>query len=111
VPDAAYRDPVSGMGRSLLRDAMKDILPDEIRLNRHVGVQGADLVPQLRATASEVNEALDEVGAGRAVHYLDMTHLLACWRYVQANDTPEAHIKAARVLLRGVMFGLAVNER
>jgi asparagine synthase (glutamine-hydrolysing) len=109
VPDAVFIDPRTGTDRWVIREAMRGILPDEVRLNRRLGVQAADVVPRLRGTADEVEVTLDELAGGRAAEYLDVPYMRETWKLIQRDDTPESFRKAGNVLLRGVMAGLCVN--
>ena len=88
----------------------KDRLPDEVRLNRRRGRQAGDLVPRLRASAPEVEQALAEIEGGPAREYLDTAHMRATWQLIQTDDTREAFNKAITILTRGIMAGLWVNE-
>ena len=110
VPDAVFIDPRTGTDRWVIREAMRGILPDEVRLNRRLGVQAADVVPRLRGTADEVEATLDELAEGRAAEYLDVPYMRETWKLIQRDDTPESFRKAGNVLLRGVMAGLCVNS-
>ncbi len=110
VPDEVFIDPRTGTDRWVVREAMRGRLPDEVRLNRRLGVQAADVVPRLRATAEEVEATLDELSAGRAADYLDVPYMRETWKLVQRDDTPESFRKAGNVLLRGIMAGLCVNS-
>ncbi|MBI3891936.1 MAG: asparagine synthetase B, partial [Candidatus Wallbacteria bacterium] len=58
VPDEVHRDRETGLDRWLVREAMKGRLPDAVRLNSRRGRQAGDLVPRLRAIASEVDATL-----------------------------------------------------
>jgi asparagine synthase (glutamine-hydrolysing) len=109
VPDAVFRHPRDGSGRWLVREAMRDRLPDQVRLNRRQGVQAADLVARLRSCAGEVDDALDEVQTGPAAAYLDVGHMRATWGTIQREDTPDAYHAAVTILTRGIMAGLHVN--
>ena len=99
------------LNRWLIRAAMKDRLPDEVRLNRKRGRQAGDLVPRLRVCASEVETALNELAQGPAVDYVDVPHMREIWRTIQTQDTPEAFRTSVTVLTRGIMAGLFVNQR
>lgn len=109
VPDRIFIDPETGMDRWLIRAAMKGRLPDEVRLNRQRGRQAADIVPRLRASAGEVEAALNELDAGPAAAYVDAPYMREVWTMIQTNDTPEAFGKSVTVLTRGIMAGLWVN--
>lgn len=109
VPDRIFMDPKTGVNRWLIREAMKGRLPDEVRLNRKMGVQAADLVPRLRMCANEVETALDELARGTAADYVNVPYMREVWKMIQTQDTPEAYRKAVTVLTRGIMAGLFVN--
>ena len=109
VPDHIFIDPETGMDRWLIREAMKDRLPDAVRLNRQRGRQAGDLVPRLRACANEVETALDEIARGPAAEYVDVTYMREVWQMIQTQDTPQAFFKSITVLTRGIMAGLWVN--
>ncbi len=109
VPDHIFIDPETGLDRWLIREAMKDRLPNEVRLNRRRGQQAGDLVPRLRACAGEVETALDELAHGPAAAYVDVPYMRNVWQLVQTQDTPEAFHKAITILTRGIMAGLFVN--
>jgi asparagine synthase (glutamine-hydrolysing) len=109
VPDWVYIDPRTGLNRWLLREAMRDRLPDQVRLNRRHGLQAADLVPRLRAAGADVERALDELAAGPGGDYVDVGRLREAWRSIQVQDTPAAWTQAVLVLTRGIMAGLHAN--
>jgi asparagine synthase (glutamine-hydrolysing) len=109
VPDHIFIDPQTGLDRWLIRAAMKGRLPDNVRLNHKRGRQAGDRVPRLRASATEVETALDELARGPAAAYLDMAYMRDVWRMVQRDNTPEAFRKSGTVLTRGIMAGLWVN--
>jgi len=109
VPDHIFIDPETGMDRWLIREAMKDRLPDSVRLNRQRGRQAGDLVPRLRACAAEVETALDEIARGPATEYLDVPYMREVWQMIQTQDTVQAFNKSGTVLTRGIMAGLWVN--
>ena len=110
VPDHIFIDPKTGMDRWLIRETMKGRLPEEVRLNRNRGRQAADLVPRLRASASEVEATLSELAKGPAAEYVDVPYMWEVWQMIQTKDTPEAYIKSVAVLTRGIMAGLFVND-
>ena len=110
VPDHIFIDPQTGLDRMLIREAMKDRLPDEVRLNCKTGIQAADLVPRLRACACEVEDALSELEGGHASSYVNVPYMRKVWGMIQTQDTPEAFRKAVTILTRGIMAGLWVND-
>jgi asparagine synthase (glutamine-hydrolysing) len=110
VPDRVFMDPETGLDRWLIREAMRDRLPDQVRLNRRRGRQAGDLVPRMRACASEVEEVLRELADGPAARYVDVGNMRAAWGIVRTEDTTEAHRKVVSVVMRGAMAGLFVND-
>jgi asparagine synthase (glutamine-hydrolysing) len=110
VPDEIYIDPQTGTNRWLLCEAMKGRLPEEFRLNRRRGRQASDLVPRLRASAPEVDQALTELENGTAATYVDVPYMREIWEIVKTQDTPEALNKAHQVSARGIAAGLFVNH-
>ena len=109
VPDYIFIDPKTGMDRWLIREAMSGRLHDDVRLNRTRGRQAGDLVPRLRASAGEVEAALNELARGLAAEYVDVPYMRQVWQMIQAQDTPEAFDKSVTILTRGIMAGLFVN--
>lgn len=109
VPEEMFRDPEDGSGRWLIREAMRDRVPDQVRRNRRKGLQAADLVARLRQRPREVDDALDEVGEGPATDYLDVAHMRECWGTIQREDTRDSHRMAVSILTRGIMAGLFAN--
>lgn len=110
VPDRLFLDPHTGVDRLLIRHAMTGRLPDFVRLNPLRGRQSGDLIPRLRASADEVEAALDEVAAGPAAGYVDLAALRAAWRLAQEQAAPSAFQHVTKVLMRGLMVGFAVNQ-
>jgi asparagine synthase (glutamine-hydrolysing) len=109
VPDSVFIDPVTDTNRWLIRAAMKDRLPDAVRLNRLRGIQAADLVPRLRACRGEVEDALEECACGAAADYLDVPHMRRVWHRIETEDNIDVFRLAITVLTRGIMAGLFVN--
>lgn len=110
VPDEFYMDPASGQNRWLIRSAMEGRLPDEVRLNRSRGRQAGDLVPRLRVSAHEVEEALSAIECGAGSEYVDIERMRKVWSSIQREDSPESFRTAVTVLTRGIMAGLFVNR-
>ena len=110
VPPHLFVDPQTGMDRMLMRAAMADRLPDEVRLNRRRGLQAADIIPRLRADRDAMEACLDELARGDAIHYVSLPRLRQVWQDVLARDDRATHIAAKAVLLRGIMAGLFVQN-
>jgi asparagine synthase (glutamine-hydrolysing) len=109
VPDRIFMDPITGIDRWLVREAMQGRLPDQVRLNRKRGRQNADIVPRLRGCAAEVENVLDELVRSPAAEYVDVEYMRRVWRMNQTHDTSEVRVAANQILLRGIMAGLFVN--
>jgi asparagine synthase (glutamine-hydrolysing) len=109
VPDRIFIDPATGTDRWLVRQAMVDRLPDEVRQNARRGRQAADVVPRLRACRAAVDEVLEEVAHGPATDYLDVTRLRAHWRLIQEQDSMTSYLMAT-AFERGLLAGLFVNS-
>lgn len=109
VPDRIFYDRQTGIDRWLIREAMRDRLPDLVRLNTRMGHQAGDLVPRLRICPDEVEAALDEVQAA-APSYLDVVRMREVWLHVKVEDSYEANRLAVTVLMRGLMAGIAVGR-
>lgn len=105
IPDAVFVDAV-GMDRAIIRAAMHGMLPDAVRLNRKHGLQAADIIQRLRASALEVDAALAEIDRAPINQYLDMDNLRQVWRRVQHELDPATGHAAGAILLRGLMAGL-----
>lgn len=108
VPDHLLVDEAGD--RMLIRTAMKSRLPDMVRLNQKRGLQAADLCARLRADPYTMDACLDELEAGPASGYLDMSRLRKSWRVVNQEDDRVGFAEASEVLLRSVMVGLFVNQ-
>ncbi len=109
VPDRVFIEPATGLDRCLIRKSMQDRLPDAVRLNRRRGRQAGDLVPRLRASADEVEQALDECGQGPAADYLAIGRMRSVWQRARVEDSADIFALATTVLMRGLMAGLFVN--
>lgn len=110
VPDRFFHQQ-DGLDRQLIRQAMAGLLPDDVRLNPLRGRQSADLAFRLRASATEVDLALEEVAAGPAVDYLNLEVMRAAWWAARDHPDPVSTHRAGSILLRGLMVGLWLNRR
>ncbi len=110
VPDHIFIDPNTGLDRWLIREAMKDRLPEEVRLNHRKSYQYADIVPRLRASSLEVENTLNELQQGAASAYLDVSYLYKIWDMIKYKDNMETLSKAGNIFTLGIMTGLWVNN-
>lgn len=110
IPDHWFVDPHTGTERYLIRRAMQDRLPEEVRQNTRKGLQAADIVPRLRREAPAVTRCLEEFAAGPAADYLDLPKVADAWQTVQREESPSSMRQAVVILMRGVMAGQFVQQ-
>ena len=104
VPEEQYC--VRGQYRSLMRRAMKGLLPDVVRLNEKRGKQAEDLAYRIRATKGEWIEALAGLEKSTlAREALDLPRMRRLLDSLDAGITREKTDQCAMVLTRGVMAG------
>ncbi|OKP95540.1 asparagine synthase-related protein [Paenibacillus sp. P46E] len=105
VPESQYVQ--NGVDRSLIRRAMKGLLPDEVRLNRkRRGVQGADgiyrMLPKWEAFLQELREMIKDP---RTSAYLNNTGLAECLNRLGSEPAPNMIFNSDfRLLTRGLVF-------
>jgi asparagine synthase (glutamine-hydrolysing) len=93
--------------RWLIREAMRGLVPDSIRLNPYRGAQGADLLPRLRAYGGSIEAALAENDAVPLVRELvDMPRIRSAWEMVKNSQGPEAWSVAVHTLLNGLQAAI-----
>jgi asparagine synthase (glutamine-hydrolysing) len=104
VPEEQYC--VRGQYRSLIRRAMKGLLPDKVRLNEMRGKQGEDLAYRIRATKGEWVEALAGLEQSPlAREALDLPRMRRLLDSLDAGITREKTDQCGMVLTRGMMAG------
>lgn len=104
VPEEQYC--VRGQYRSLIRRAMKGLLPDMVRLNEKRGKQAEDLAYRIRATKGEWVEALAGLEkSALAREALDLPRMRRLLDSLDAGITREQTDQCMMVLTRGVMAG------
>jgi asparagine synthase (glutamine-hydrolysing) len=95
-----------GLDRRLVRLAMKNLLPDEVRLNRLRGLQAADLRLRLLSSSREVSDALDQIeGDPLSCEILNLAKMRRVFDELQHREDDEIVSEAFTVLMRGVMAG------
>jgi asparagine synthase (glutamine-hydrolysing) len=111
IPDREYRGP-DGTDRWILRAAMKDMLPEVVRLNRRLGMQAADVGHRLLASAAEVDRTLQELElSAMAQSYLDLARMRRGWETLKQGVGPETTHASITILTRGMMAGLHLVDR
>ncbi|NIZ01955.1 asparagine synthetase B family protein [Thalassospira lucentensis] len=109
VPDHIFFDPKSGYDRWLIREAMKGILPDPIRLNQLRGRQASDLLTRLRIYHEDVEAALVEI-QDVAEPYLNLPRMRNVWERAKTENNQDIFNLATTVLMRGIMAGLYIKR-
>ena len=111
IPDREFRSP-DGISRWVLRAAMQGLLPDEVRLNRRLGMQAADVGDRLVASAAEVERTLDQLEASPLPgRYLDLARMRRVWDTLKQGVGPDTTHSAVTILTRGIMAGLHLIDR
>lgn len=104
VPEEQYC--VRGQYRSLIRRAMKGLLPDVVRLNEKRGKQAEDVAYRIRATRGEWVDALAQLEkSALAREVLDLPRLRRLLDSLDQGITREKTDQCLMVLTRGVMAG------
>jgi asparagine synthase (glutamine-hydrolysing) len=111
IPDREYTGP-DGTDRWVLRAAMKGLLPEEVRLNRRLGMQAADVGQRLVASAGEVDRTLVDLEGSELVRkYIDVARLRRVWEALKLNIGPHTTHATITILTRGMMTGLHLLDR
>jgi asparagine synthase (glutamine-hydrolysing) len=111
IPDREYTGP-DGMDRWIIRAAMRGLMPDEVRLNRRLGMQAADVGHRLLDSAAEVERTLDEIEASELARmYLNLPRLRHVWESLKKEVGPETTHSTITILTRGIMTGLYLVGR
>ncbi|GGF90429.1 asparagine synthetase B [Paenibacillus albidus] len=105
VPEGQYVQ--NGVDRSLIRRAMKGLLPDEVRMNRkRRGVQGADgvyrMIPHWATFQNELREMIKDP---QTSSYLNSAELAGCLERIGSEPAPNLMFSTDfRLLTRGLVF-------
>ena len=111
IPDREYMSP-DGMDRWVLREAMRGLLPDSVRLNRKLGLQAADVGSRLLDSAAEVDQTLEQLESSLFVQqYLDTARMRRVWQALQQQVGPQTTHATVTILMRGMMAGLHLLDR
>ena len=98
-----------GTDRRVLREAMRGLLPDSVRLNRQRGRQSADIVERLRRSSNEIDAVLASLATGPALEYVSIQKLKAAWELTLGTNGPAATNVAVITLMRGLMAAYWIN--
>lgn len=109
VPDE--QDVFEGGQRMLIRRAMEGILPGEVQWGLVRGKQAADVAYRLRSHPEEMEAALARLERnGEVASYLDLPLMRRVWHEVQGEVTLRTSLRAATLLLRGIMCGCFIED-
>lgn len=107
VPDAVFIDPENGEDRWLIRAAMEGRVPDQVRRQRRLGLQGADLAVRLRRDAAEVETCLSSMESSNSARSLvDTAKMRESWYRILHYDDPVSRMRAGSIVCRGLMAGM-----
>jgi len=100
------------IGRGLIRRAMIGYLPDQVRLNRRRGLQGADIGGRIKRETSEVHYILDQLAASPYIaQVLDLEHMAIALRSIETRIDENSTRNAGSVLLRGLATGIFLAKQ
>ena len=106
IPDHVFSGP-DGSDRWLIRAAMQGLMPDEVRLSARRGRQAADLGNRLLDSASEVDQALNEIEtSGLAREYISLERIRRTWDALRREVNAETTYQTVTILTCGIMAGL-----
>jgi asparagine synthase (glutamine-hydrolysing) len=111
VPDSVFIDPESNEDRWLIRTAMRERLPDQVRSQRRLGLQAADLAVRLRHNSAAVEACLVAMeGSERCQALIDGAKVRKSWHKVLHRNDGDTQRAAGSIVLRGLMAGLFLLE-
>lgn len=100
-----------GLSRNLIREIMKGILPDSVRLETKKGHQSADIGARLKDTSIEVEEALSTLSKNKTFEYLfDINALKKFWEMVKHKDSNSADQVTINAFLKTIMAGFLIEK-
>ena len=114
--NAYYQD---GVDRRLLREGMRGILPDKVRLNRKRGQQSSDIVARVKRQAKQVRKALALISTSElARENLDLNSMSDILEEIVGTDLKTLDYETAKSidnecnlkLLRGISAGLFLAQ-
>ena len=109
VPDRFFIGP-DQQDRWLIREGMKEILPDPVRLNQQRGRQSADIVARVRRSETEIENALQALRGSLAADYLDLAKMEALFERRDDSPSPTLAHQTRAVLLKGIDAGLILSN-
>lgn len=104
IPDDQHLK--GGVDRRLVRRAFENDLPEQVLWNRHKGLQAADIVLRLRASAKQVGALIDKLSRSELTRYfLDIPKLRKIYNSIHGPVTPQSTFLCSSELMRGLMMG------
>ena len=97
--------------RWLFRESLSGVLPDRVRLNRRKWLQSADIVERLKASWTEVEEALSLADSSPlARHCLDLQYCRTLAASLHRSEAPRHARRKAFTLVNGLSSALFLAE-
>lgn len=108
LPENQYHR--SNENRRLIRHAMADLLPHTVRYPEERGLQGADIIQRIRASADEVFATLTRLERHDVVcGVLDLDAMRCLAVRLLDESSPELTLLCGSLLCRGLSVGLFLN--
>ena len=105
IPDNQYYR--NGMGRWLIRQTMKESMPQEVLWNSRRGLQAADIGIRLAKSFDEAEVALREIERSKLVlHYLNIPLMRNILNQARNPIDKQITQQIGTIFLRGLMAGL-----
>lgn len=107
IPDKFFRN--DSYDRLLIRTAMKSILPDEVRLNRKRGLQGADNPDRVKRDYQEILNTLNEFNKSPFIkEFIDTKKLLSELEKIKKGSNN--YRSAVNIVKRGISVGFFLQR-
>ncbi|WP_424767736.1 asparagine synthase-related protein [Paenibacillus sp. sgz302251] len=111
IPEDQYVQ--SGMDRSLIRRATKELLPDQVRLNQRVrGIQGADGVHRMAVSWNAFIDELQQMSRDSTMNELiNMKMVLAAIEKIKGEPKPElVYSEEFSLLIRSLIVNRFIKQ-
>jgi len=109
VPNELFTKNASN--RMLIRNAMKGIMPKEIRTNTKRGRQGADVPLRLIQHKKEIEAELIEIGQFIPVReIIDLKKIMNALQTLDASGSPYHLRSSSSLILKGLMYGYFLKK-
>lgn len=109
VPDRVFW--ADGLQRGLVRQGLRNHIPETVRLNSRRGLQAADIGHRLKLQAPAVREVLATIRQhALASAWLDVNRMEQALAELERQVSPATTRGAANILLRGLAVGLFLQR-